>query len=128
MSEATGEARWIIDGYQEWVEREGVPIHSGLAIDLPNVETRPWARMDVNGAFAHLNARGDFTSLYLLDIPPGKATSPQRHLYEEVYYVLDGRGSTTVEFDDGDRHSFEWGTGSLFAIPVNMRYRHFNGS
>jgi gentisate 1,2-dioxygenase len=44
-----------------------------------------------------------------------------------VLYVLDGRGSTVVESPDGKRHQFEWGTGSLIALPLNVRYRHFNG-
>src|SRR5207253_101846 len=61
-------------------------------------------------------------------IPPGGKTAPQRHLYEEVVYVLAGRGSTSVEAPSGERHSFEWHTGSLFAIPLNGSYRHFNGS
>ena len=129
MTETTTDGvRWIVDGYQEWVEREGVPIYSGLAFDTLELETRPWARMGVDGAFVHVDARGDYCSMYLLDIAAGGATTPQRHLFEEVYYVLDGRGSTTVEFVDGGRRSFEWGKGSLFALPVNLRYQHFNTS
>src|ERR687888_468121 len=43
--------------------------------------------------------------------------------------VLSGRGSTTIESADGKRtHSFEWGPKSLFALPLNARYRHFNAS
>jgi hypothetical protein len=36
--------------------------------------------------------------------------------------------STTIEAPDGRRHSFEWGPRSLFAIPLNTRYRLFNAS
>jgi hypothetical protein len=43
-------------------------------------------------------------------------------------YVLDGQGNTQIEHPDGDRRSFEWHRGSLFAVPVNMRYRLFNSS
>ncbi len=81
-----------------------------------------------NAGAVHLKGRGDFISMFVMDLAPGRATSPQRHLYEEVIYVLDGRGSTTIELADGRRHSFEWGPRSLFAIPLNTRYRHFNGS
>jgi hypothetical protein len=45
-----------------------------------------------------------------------------------VTYVLDGSGSTQLEFPDGGKRSFEWGPRSLFAIPLNARHRHFNGS
>jgi len=42
-------------------------------------------------------------------------------------YVLSGRGSTTLDAPEGKR-SFEWREGSLFALPLNARYQHFNGS
>src|SRR6202171_3446333 len=83
---------------------------------------------DVGAAAVHLKGRGDFLCMFVFDIAPSSATTPQRHLYEEVFYVLDGRGSTTIETADGRKHSFEWGPKSLFAIPLNARYRLFNGS
>jgi hypothetical protein len=42
--------------------------------------------------------------------------------------VLECTGSTQVEFEDGTKRSFEWGPKSLFAIPLNAKHRHFNGS
>jgi oxalate decarboxylase/phosphoglucose isomerase-like protein (cupin superfamily) len=66
--------------------------------------------------------------MFVYEIAPGRATTPQRHLYEEVIYVLEGHGSTQLEFADGSRRSFEWGEKSLFAIPLNAKHRHFNGS
>ena len=42
--------------------------------------------------------------------------------------MLEGRGSTQLEFADGRKRSFEWGPRSFFAIPLNAKYRHFNGS
>ena len=84
--------------------------------------------MGASGAAVHLNGRGDFVSMFVVELAPGSSSEPQRHLYEEVVYVLAGRGSTTVEAADGKRHSFEWERGSMFAIPLNAKYRHFNGS
>ena len=117
-----------IDPYLDWLRNEGIPVVEDFGVDLPAVETRPWPRYGVNGAAVHLKGRGDFVSMFVLDLAPGAASAPQRHLYEEVLYVLSGRGSTTIEAADGSRHSFEWGPRSLFAIPLNTRYRHFNGS
>ena len=51
-----------------------------------------------------------------------------RHLFEEMIYVSKGHGMTTVWQKDGRKHSFEWGPGALFAIPLNAHYQHFNVS
>ena len=118
--------KFLNDPYLDWARGEGIPIVEGFGVDLLAVETRPWARMGARGAFVHLKGRGDFASVYVCEIPGAGATDPQQHLYEEVVYVLDGRGSTAIETPDGHRHTFEWGTGSLFAIPLNVRYQHFN--
>jgi oxalate decarboxylase/phosphoglucose isomerase-like protein (cupin superfamily) len=62
------------------------------------------------------------------EIAPGKKLEPLRQLFEEMILVLDGRGSTTVWNDAGQRITFEWKAGALFAIPLNCWHQHFNGS
>jgi mannose-6-phosphate isomerase-like protein (cupin superfamily) len=126
MSEAA--QRYGVDPYLDWVKKEGLPVAEDYGIDLFSVQTRAWPRFGVKGAAVHLKGRGDFCNMFVFDIPPGKSTNPQRHLYEEVYYVLEGSGSTQIEFEDGQKRSFEWGPKSLFSIPLNAKYRHFNGS
>ena len=120
-------ANFLRDPYLEWAKAEGVPIVEEFSVDLHDVETKRWERAGVPGAFVHLKGRGDFMSLFVIDLPPGGRTAPQRHLYEEVIYVLSGSGSTKVEID-GKTHSFEWGPNSLFALPLNVAYQHFNAS
>jgi mannose-6-phosphate isomerase-like protein (cupin superfamily) len=127
MSEAT-QPRYGVDPYLDWVKKEGLPVAEDYALDLFEVETAEWPRYGVKGAAAHLKGRGDFCNMFVLELPPGKSTIPQRHLYEDVYYVLEGRGSTQIEFDGGQKRSFEWGPKSLFSIPLNAQHRHFNGS
>jgi quercetin dioxygenase-like cupin family protein len=117
-----------VDSYLDWLHDEAIPIAEGLAIDLVELETRDWPRYGVKGAAAHLAGRGDFCNIFKLELPAGTATNPQRHMYEEVMYVLEGNGSTELEFPDGSKRSFEWGKYSLFAIPLNTTHRHFNGS
>jgi oxalate decarboxylase/phosphoglucose isomerase-like protein (cupin superfamily) len=117
-----------VDSYLDWLKNERIPVVEDFGVHLPEVETRPWPRYGVDGAAVHLKGRGDFVSMFVLDLAPGAASEPQRHLYEEVIYVLSGRGSTTLETADGRTHGFEWGPRSLFAIPLNTKYRHFNGS
>ena len=120
-------AVWLRDPYLEWTAREGVLVAEDFGVDLHQVATRHWPRFDVPAAFVHLKGRGDFMSLFVIDLPPGGKCAPQRHMFEEVIYVLSGHGSTTIEID-GKPHSFEWGPSSLFALPLNARYQHFNGS
>jgi hypothetical protein len=62
------------------------------------------------------------------EIAAGASLEPRRQLVEEIVYVLDGHGSTAVWNDAGERDTFEWQARSLFAIPLDARYQHFNGS
>ena len=122
------ETRYLIDPHRDFMESEGIPIVEDFGLDLMAVDVRPWARMGALGAYALVRGRGDFLDTYVLEIPAGGETEPQRHLFEEVVYVLDGHGSTTLETPSDEVRSFEWGPRSLFALPINGRYRHFNGS
>ena len=120
--------RYGIDPYLDWVKDEGLRVHEGYYAYLMGVEVEPWARVGCKAAVCHLKGRGDFANLFVFEIPPGGSTAPQQHLYEEVIYVLEGTGSTQLEFPDGTRRSFEWSQRGMFAIPLNAKYRHFNGS
>jgi mannose-6-phosphate isomerase-like protein (cupin superfamily) len=126
--ELEADDRYLRDPYLDWARGEGVPIHGGFGFDLLGIETAPWARLGVSGALVHLDGRGDMVDCWLLELPAAGQTEPQRHLFEEVVYVISGRGGTTLERADGTTHTFEWGTGSLFALPLNARYRYFNTS
>ena len=126
--ETTSKPRYGINSYLEWVEHEGIRVAQGISLDLFEVDTADWPRYGVKGAVCHFAGSGDYCNMFVLEIPAGASTSPQQHLYEEIYYVLDGRGSTQLEFADGRKRSFEWGPRSFFAIPLNAKYRHFNGS
>jgi quercetin dioxygenase-like cupin family protein len=127
VAAAAKAARLYLDPYKDWVEREGMTIVSDVGVYLPAVETKPWPRYGVNAAAVHLTGKGDFANLFAIDIPAGRSTDPQRHLYEEVVYVIEGHGSTQIELPDGRKHSFEWQPQSMFAIPLNVKHRYFNG-
>lgn len=119
--------KFLTDPYMEWVTAQGVPVVEDFGVDLLEVQTSHWDRLGAGAAFVNVKGRGDFIAVTVVDLPPGGSTEPQRHLFEEVVYVLSGHGTTTVESADGSvSHSFEWGPKALFALPLNMRYRHFN--
>ncbi len=120
---------WGRTAYSEFLAREGIPVVTGLAVpDLLEVETAPWPRLEARGAYIQLLGAEDTNTAYVLDIPPGAATAVDKHLYEEVFFVLEGRGSCEVWNHAGARVSFEWQRGSLFAIPLNTFHRLYNGS
>ena len=98
-----------------------------FGIDLFEVPVKPWNRFGCDGAAVHLKGRGDFSSMFLLEITKGGSTAVQQHLFEKVIY-LEGHGSTQVELANGSKHLFEWGPCSSFAIPLNARYCQLNGS
>ena len=115
--------------YVRWVESEGLDIIAAHYIyDLNTVELKPWARRGGRGVFINHEASRTSNDCYVCEIPAGGKLAPQRQLFEEQIMVLSGNGSTTVWNDKGDKVSFEWGPGSLFAIPLNTWHQHFNGS
>jgi mannose-6-phosphate isomerase-like protein (cupin superfamily) len=122
------DTKFLLDPYLDWAAAEGVPVIEDFAVDLHKVETRPWARFGTDGAIVHTKGRGDFVTLFVIDLPPGGASVPQSHVFDEVFFVLSGTGSASMELEDGSQHTFEWGPNSLFSPPLNTRYRLFNGS
>ena len=80
--------KMLLDPYVAWAAKEGVPITEDFGVDLLKVPTAPWPRFGVDGGIVHLKGRGDFVSIFVLDLAPGAKTAPQKHLFEEVVYVL----------------------------------------
>ena len=114
--------------YTRWVRNDGLDIISAHYIpNLHTVELKPWARRGGKGVYINHEASRTSNDCYVCEIPPGGKLAPQRQLFEEMIYVLDGRGSTTVWNTAGQRITFEWNKGSLFAIPINCWHQHFNG-
>ncbi len=128
IAAAAKEGKLLVQPYADWVRRQGLPVVESFAVDLLGVETEKWDRLGARAALVHLVGRGDWTNIVVVELEPGAETDVQRHLYEEVVYVLAGHGSTVVEDARGRQHSFEWGPRSLFALPLNCRYRHYNTS
>jgi len=115
--------------YTRWVRSEGLDIIGAHYVpNLHTVALKPWARRGGAGVFINHEASRTSNDCYVCEISPGGKLAPQRQLFEEMILVLDGRGSTTVWNDAGQRIAFEWKAGALFAIPLNTWHQHFNGS
>ncbi len=118
-----------VNPYEDWLKSEGVPVVRGFQIDdVYTLELGKWPRMGGAGALINIDGGADVINAYVCEIPPGSALNPQRHLFEEVIYVLSGSGATTVWNREGQKQTFEWHEGSLFAVPLNASRQHFNGS
>ena len=121
-------ARVLLDPYRDWAEAEGIPVHLDFGHDLLALETGRWDRYEARGCFAHTYGAGDFMANYVLELEAGTKTRPVKHLYEALFYVLAGQGSTRVWLPGGAERTFEWGDNALFAVPLNCRYQIFNSS
>jgi mannose-6-phosphate isomerase-like protein (cupin superfamily) len=112
--------------YEAWLQRQGIPIVEGYGIsDWRDHEMAHWDRLGCPAYFVQMKGMEGITGMYVAEIPAGGATNHEKHLYEKIIYVLEGNGSTTLEDSKGRTHQFEWGEGSLFAIPLNTPHRLF---
>ncbi len=127
---------WSLTPFERWVEEEGLKVMSSQHfMDVRDVTLSPWDRtgctaavLDVESELhpgARINRQGVIP--YVCEIPPAGAFRAEKHLYEEMFYVLSGRGATTVWNEDGPKHTFEWGEGSVFSIPLNAWHEINNG-
>ena len=113
--------------YEEWVEREGLEVVRGFFVDdIGRLPLRPWERTGGSVAHIDLEGTGDLVGAYVCQLEPGKELKPQRHLFEELIFVLAGRGATSVWYEGWPKLTFEWEEGSLFAMPLNAWHQHFN--
>jgi len=116
--------------YDRFMEAEGVPVYRGIGVrrvqDLP---LAPWKRLGGRGSYIQLFGTEGLWGLYLVEIPSAGALNVERHLYEKVVLVVEGRGTTEVwQEGQGKRHAFEWQKGSLFSIPLNAYHRLVNAA
>lgn len=113
--------------YGKWQEGEGLDVIKGMYIeDLKKIPLKPWKRKGGSGVFINLEGTGGENDAYVCEIPPGGSLLPQRHLFEETIFILEGRGSTTIWNEGGTKQSFEWQPCSLFSPPLNTWHQHFN--
>src|SRR5262249_947111 len=81
------------------------------------------------GRYMRVCGREGWWGLYVVEIPSAGALNVERHLYEKVVLVVEGRGTTEVwQEGQAKRHVFEWQKGSLFSIPLNAYHRLVNAA
>lgn len=85
-----------------------------------------------------MNTKECCINIYMLFLDPGKASGKHRHLSEEVFYVVEGRGYDLhwdVKYDckdefiwewDKEPKRFEWEQGDFVYIPPYCAHQHVN--
>lgn len=116
--------------YDTFMEEQEIPIFRGIGVhrvqDLP---LAPWKRMGGKGSFIQLYGTEGMWGSYVVEVPGAGALNAERHLYEEIFLVIEGRGTTEIWIDGQTKPNvFEWQRGSLFSIPINTWHRIVNAS
>ncbi|MDA1189896.1 MAG: cupin domain-containing protein, partial [Chloroflexi bacterium] len=114
--------------YDKWVDSLGLPVHKGYYIeDLRTVELAPWEEFECNAAIIQLEGMKGVAEAKVLEIPGGGAIPGHTFAIDEVFFVLEGHGFTTVWTDENKKHTFEWGPRALFLIPQGV-HRSFSNA
>jgi quercetin dioxygenase-like cupin family protein len=115
--------------YDVFMEEQEIPIFRGVGVSrVQDLPLKPWKRMGGKGSFIQLWGTEGLWGSYVVEVPGGGALNVEKHLYEEQFLVVEGRGSTEVWNEEGRKHTFEWQKGSLFSVPLNTYHRIINAS
>ena len=116
--------------YDDYMEAQGIPIYRGIGVRrVQDMPLKRWNRMGGNGTFIQLYGTEGKWGCYVIEVPGAGALNPERHMYEEIMVVVDGRGTTEIWTDDQKKpHVFEWQQGSMFSIPLNCWHRIVNAA
>jgi mannose-6-phosphate isomerase-like protein (cupin superfamily) len=116
--------------YERFLEEEGIPILRGIGVyDTRQMELRPGDRVGGRGAYLYLDGLADVKGMFVLEVPAGGAVKPVRHMYDEFFLVIEGRGTTEVWREGSSKKQvFEWQPGTLFMAPLNAWHRHVNAT
>lgn len=114
--------------YDLFMQSEGIPVFRGIGVkrvqDLP---LRPWQRLGGRGSYIQLYGTEGLWGCYVVEVPAGGALNIERHVYEKLVLVVEGRGSTEVwQEGQAKRQTFEWQKWSMFSIPLNAYHRFVN--
>ena len=146
---AWGESKVWLQGKQNeglyqslLTESESAPSRNARRRKVVTPADMPW-EMSRQGLLKHLlnaamNVRYESIDAYMQIIPPGSKSGKHRHLAEECFYVLEGKGydlhqDCDVEVKDryewvvqGEVKRFEWEAGDMVYIPPNTIHQHHN--
>jgi len=114
--------------HDRWMDALGLPIYSGYYIeDMRELQLGRWEERGCDAAFIQLEGQQGITETRVSEIPPRAVLPPVRLMFDEVVYVVQGRGATTVWRSGSERKSFEWTENSMFLLPRH-HFHQFNNT
>jgi mannose-6-phosphate isomerase-like protein (cupin superfamily) len=113
--------------HDRWMDSLGLPVHTGYYIeDLRKLELGRWEERGCDAAFIQLEGQQGITETRISEVPPRGVLPPVRLAFDEVVYVVEGRGATSIWSTSGERKSFEWGENSMFLLPRHHFHQFSN--
>ena len=116
--------------YERYMEEEGIPIFRGIGVrDTRELPLGKWERLGGRGTFLYLSGCESVKGMFVVEVPARGALNAEKHMYDEFFIVIEGRGTTEVwQEGSNKKHSFEWQPGSLFMAPINAWHRIVNAT
>ncbi len=115
--------------YDRFIENEDVPAIRAASVVAGEIALADWRRLAARGAYLPLFGNEGALGLALIEVPAAGSIQPEQHLFEEILFVLEGRGTAELWLPGStDRVVFEWQPGSLFSIPPNALHRLVNAT
>jgi mannose-6-phosphate isomerase-like protein (cupin superfamily) len=113
--------------YERWMEKEGIPIVEGFGVaDVRRINLGQWKRLGCQGAYLQLRGLEGITGVYIGKLAAGTSLEPEKHLYEKIFYIVQGQGVVEIQQRDRVPQAIAWQAGSLFAAPLNTLHRLIN--
>ena len=77
-----------------------IPIYRDIGVSkVQNLPLAPWPRLGGRGSYIQLHGTEGKWGSYVVEVPGAGALNAEKHIYEEIYLVVEGRGSTEVWLD-----------------------------
>src|SRR6266542_329615 len=105
-----------VSAYDRWVAAQGVPVHEGHHVsDLGTLALGAWAERNCSAAIVKLDGQEAVSEVRVTEIAPRQTLPPLKLGFDELIYVVEGRGLTRVWRENGGPSTtFEWQKHSMF--------------
>ena len=96
--------------YDAFMESEGIPVFRGLGLRrVQDLELHPWKRTGGRGHYIQLYGTETKWGCYVIEVPPGGALHPEKHMFEKIMFVVEGGliyldkpvGGSLAAYEDG---------------------------